>query len=97
MLIVTDIPGQSGVVDHETLDLVGDVLEPVHHLFQMTVDFAADDERHRAGIALILEQRLEARFVDLFRMAFDPHQPFGQGVNDHYFYPANGAAESLRW
>ena len=41
------IVAASGVVDHETLDLVRDILEPVDDLLQMAVDFAADDEGHR--------------------------------------------------
>ncbi len=41
-------PRQS-VVDHDAADLVGDVLEAVDHLFQVVVDFAADDEGHRVA------------------------------------------------
>ena len=39
----------SGVIDHEALDLVRDILEPVDDPFEMAVDFAADDEIHRRG------------------------------------------------
>ena len=62
----------SGVVDHDALDLVGDVLEPVEHPFDMAVDLAADEEVHRLLGAMRLEQRLEAGVVE----------PVGAGPRD---------------
>src|ERR1700686_937337 len=37
--------------DHDTVDLVGDVVEAIGDFLQMVVDLAADDEPHRISIA----------------------------------------------
>src|SRR4028119_1393548 len=37
----------SGVVDHDALDLVGDILEAVQHSLQVHIDLAADEVVHR--------------------------------------------------
>src|SRR4051795_8009975 len=41
---------------HDTVDLVGDVVETVGDLLQMLVDLGADHEVHGVGIAVLEEQ-----------------------------------------
>src|ERR1700761_6566667 len=54
------------LLDQDAADPVGDVLEPVDHLFQMVQHLGPGDEGH--GLVLIgLEQGLHARVIDLVR------------------------------
>src|SRR5438477_10752569 len=39
--------GTSDVLEHDPVDFVGDIVEPVHDLLQVIVDLHPDDERHR--------------------------------------------------
>src|SRR5947209_17986594 len=53
------------LLDHDRVDLVGDVVEAVGDLFQVIVDLGADDEIHRIGVAMLEEQRLQAGVADI--------------------------------
>ena len=69
----------SSVIEHEALDLVGDILEAVDHAFQVAVDLAPNDEAHRVGTPVRrLEQPLQPGVVDLVGVTFQLHQPGGQ-------------------
>ena len=48
----SDAPAQA-LFDDDAADAVGHVLEAVHDLFQMVVDFGADDEVHRVAAAVL--------------------------------------------
>lgn len=84
------------MVDHETLNLVGDVFEAVDDLFEVAVDFAADDEVHRIGLAVRLEQRLDAGIMDIVGITFDLDEARGQIVQPRCWGRARAAAEWLR-
>jgi hypothetical protein len=45
-------PAESDVFDHDAVDFVRNVVEPVHDLFKVVVNLVADDERHRIGAPL---------------------------------------------
>jgi hypothetical protein len=73
-------PNRSSVVDDQPVDLVGDILEAVDHLFEVAVDLAGDEEAHRGGLGMGLECLGEARVVDLVGLAFEAHEALGQLV-----------------
>ena len=50
---------------------VGDILEPVHHLFQLVVDLARGDEGQRRIRPGLAEQRVDAGIVDVIGLALD--------------------------
>src|SRR5437868_8214349 len=58
------------LLDDDAVDLVGDVIEAIGDLFQMVVDFGADDVVHRVGGAMLEEQLLQADVVQVVDAAF---------------------------
>src|SRR5882672_2115715 len=44
------------LLDHDRIDLVGDVVEAVCNFFKVLVDLGADDEIHGVGVAVLQEQ-----------------------------------------
>src|SRR3546814_2375005 len=68
------------VVDDQAVDFVRDILEGVGDAFEMAEKLARDQEARRVRLAMFAEQALEADGVDIVRMTFHPHQPFGQFV-----------------
>src|ERR1700751_5989067 len=42
------------LIEHDRIDLVGDVLEAVDDFFQGIVELGADDERHRIALVALL-------------------------------------------
>src|SRR3982074_1486668 len=51
--------------DHDTVDLIRNVVEPIGDFFEMVVDLRADDEIHRVGIAMLEEELFEAHIVEI--------------------------------
>src|ERR1051325_2669957 len=70
----------SHLLDNDAADAVGDVLEAVHHLFQMIVDLDADDVVHGVAVPVLLEQRLDAQVVQSIGIIFQPDDGFGDRV-----------------
>src|SRR5882757_818450 len=66
------------LLDHDRIDLVGDVIEAVGDLFKVLVDLGADDEIHGVGTAVLEEQLLQPDVVQVV------HPPFqlGQFLGD---------------
>src|ERR1700680_1786349 len=69
----------SYVLDHDAVDLVGDVIEPVDHLLQVIVDLVADEKTHRVSAADPVKL-LEAGIVNLVRAALDRRDPLRDGA-----------------
>src|SRR5687767_8034371 len=62
---------RSGVVDHDAVDLVGDVFERIDDALQVLVDLAFDHEPQRVAAAVVLERLAKPVRVDRVGMAFD--------------------------
>src|SRR5690348_8049238 len=87
-------PG-SDVIDHDALQLVGDIVEPIDHLLEVVVDLVSGDEGHGIGGALGLEQLLEADVVQVVGPALDLGDLLGQRA-DAAGLLADGAQERHR-
>src|SRR3954470_14227217 len=68
------------VLYDDAADAVGHVLEAVHHLLQVTVDLAADDELHRIAAAALQEQCFQPLVVDLVGLLLPDGDLLGEGV-----------------
>jgi hypothetical protein len=71
------------VIGDECVDLVRDILEAVHHLFKMIVEFCPDDEVHRiarVSFPIGKEQRLAALIVELVCLLLDANDLLSQAV-----------------
>src|SRR5262249_43764128 len=75
---IVAVPAGSHVVDHDALQLVGDVVEPIDDFLEVVVDFVAGNERHRVGGPLGLEQLLQAEIGQIVRAPFDLRDLLGQ-------------------
>src|SRR5882724_8373412 len=64
--------------DDDTVDLVRPVVESIGDLLKVIVDFRADDEIHRVGIAMLEEKLLQADIVEVV----DPTFQLGQFLGD---------------
>ena len=56
------------MIGNKSVDLIGDVLETVHHLFEMIIEFSLDNEIHgglRTVLKACLIERLAALVVEL--------------------------------
>src|SRR3954468_14946012 len=51
--------------DHDTVDLVGNVVEAIRDFLEMVVDFSADDVVHRVGVAVLEEQFFQADVMQI--------------------------------
>src|ERR1051325_7218076 len=58
------------LLDDDAVDFVGDVIEAIGDLFEMVVDFGADDVIHGVGVAVLEEQLLQADVVQVVDAAF---------------------------
>src|SRR5690242_890624 len=63
--------------DHDTVDLVGDVVEAVGDFFEVIVDLNADDEVHGTGVAVFQVKLLHADIVEVVDAAFQLAQFLG--------------------
>ena len=44
---IVSTPTGSNVLDDDTVHHVGNVVETIHHLFEVVIDFVANDKTHR--------------------------------------------------
>ena len=58
------------MIDYDTVDRIGDVLERVGHPLEVPEHLAGDGELQRVGPSA-LERALEAGGVDVVRLAFE--------------------------
>ena len=71
-----------GVVDHDAVDFVRDILERVGDALEMLVDFARHNELHR-GLGMLPEGFLEAARVNVVRGPFQADDLLGDLVDAH--------------
>src|SRR6185437_8900085 len=69
--VCTSCPSVLDLLDHDRVDLVGDVVEAVSNLLEVIVDLCADDEIHGVGIAVLEEQLAQADVVEVVDTAFE--------------------------
>src|SRR5205823_8011628 len=70
----------SHLLDDDAADAVGHVFEPVHHLFEMVVDFDADDVAHRIAFAMLEEEILDAGVVERIGVVLEADEFLGNHV-----------------
>src|SRR5436305_13470157 len=76
----SSISSSSHMFDDDAADAVGDVFESVHHLFEVIVDFDADDVVHRIAVAMFLKQVLDAVVGERVRVGLETDDLLGDRI-----------------
>src|SRR5436305_2265179 len=75
------------LLDDDAVDFVGDVIEAIGDLFEMVVDFSADDVVHGVGVAVLEEQFLQADVVQIVDAAFQLAELLGDRGQHRDVFP----------
>jgi hypothetical protein len=73
------------MIDHDAVDLVAHIIEPIDDFLQMIVNFVADDEIHRLRRAIGDIELLEPEVVELVAAPLDLRYSLANGGQARHF------------
>ena len=66
------------MINHNAVNLVGDILESINDTFEVLEDFAPHDELERIGLTMRLKRMFQTRRMDFVGVALHANEPFSK-------------------